>query len=93
MTDDSGANESRTLKGGEIIYLLRKPDRKWNIRRYECHQRIKYDLVGGGLIFEFKQGLPQEWRELEFETADDAVAFMQEQIDNGKAPANSMAVG
>ncbi len=88
MTDQSGWNESRILKGGEIVYLLKEPSRKWTIRFYECDQKIRYDVVAGGLMFELKQGLPEDWKEHEFDTVDDAISFVQAEIDSGRVPAN-----
>ena len=89
MLDQTGRNESRTLKGGEIIYLLKDPIRNWTIRSYEFHQRVCYDVIAGGLMFEIKQGFPKEWQKREFNTADDAVIFVQAEIDSGRIPANS----
>ena len=92
MSDRVGENESRTLKGGEILHLRREPGRKWTVVSYEWHQKVRYDIGAGGLMFEFKQGLPQEWKNREFGSAADAAAFVQAQIDSGDAPANHLAV-
>ena len=90
MSNQTGKNDSRTLQGGEIVYLLKKPGHKWAICSYECMQRVRYDLGVGGLMFESKQGLPQEWNNREFDSIDDAVVFVQSQIDSGKVPANKL---
>jgi len=85
MTDAPGQNESRTLTGGEIVYLVRERGTNWRIISYECGQGVS----AGGLLFVWLQGLPQDWKNLEFETADKAAAFVQEQINQGKVPKNS----
>ena len=41
MTDEVGQNESRTLAGGEIVYLVKEPGAKWKIRFYECRYLFK----------------------------------------------------
>ena len=88
MTNDTGRNESRTLVGGEIVHLLKKPGAKWQIRFYECRHHVR--LAGlGGRVFEYLEGLPQDWKDREFESADAAVAFVQEEISQGKVPRNS----
>jgi hypothetical protein len=89
MTDKNGQNESHTFKGGEIVYLLKKPGRKWTIRFYECAQKIRYDVVAGGLIFELKQGIPEDWKKREFDTENDAISFVQAEIDSGRVPTNN----
>lgn len=83
MTDDVGQNESRTLDGGEIVYLVKDPGAKWRIRFYECHH-----AVVDGLIFTHLQVLPEDWKDLDFETLDEAVEFVQQQIREGTVPGN-----
>ncbi len=83
MIDDIGQNESRTFQDGEIVHLVKDPGAKWRIRSYEFH----HGLVGG-LVFRHLQGLPENWEDREFETADQAEKFVQQQIQNGKVPAN-----
>lgn len=84
MTDDVGQNESRTLKGDEIVYLVKNPGAKWRIRSYECH----HGVAAGTLIFVWLEDLPQEWEAREFDTADEAAEFAQQEIQDGKVPAN-----
>lgn len=40
-------------------------------------------------MFEYLEGLPKDWKAREFESADDAEAFVQEEINQGKVPRNS----
>ncbi|MGK7344234.1 MAG: hypothetical protein ACNS63_00290 [Candidatus Nitrospinota bacterium M3_3B_026] len=84
MTDNTGQNESRELEGGEIIYLVKEPDKNWRIKSYECHQSV----VLGGRVFRWLQGLPAKWEGQEFETADEAVTFAQTEIQEGKVPSS-----
>jgi hypothetical protein len=88
MSKQTGQHESRILKGGEIIYLLKEPGRNWTISSYEFHQKVGYDVIAGGLMFEIKQGLPKEWQKYEFNTVDDAVIFVQEEIDSCRVSSN-----
>lgn len=89
--DEKGANEARTLKGGEVVGLVQEPGAKWRIRYYEFAQRVRYDLQAGGLVLAWMQGIPNDWRELEFESADEAEAFVQDQIGEGKVPGDIRA--
>jgi len=93
MADKTGHNESRTLESGEIVYLLKEPGKNWKISSYECHQRVVFDVAAGGFALVYKQGLPKEWQEREFDTADNAASFVQTEIDDGRIPANSKPPG
>ena len=86
MTTEPGQNESRTLEGGEIVYLVKDPGAKWKIRSYECHQNVKNKA--GGRVYEEMYGLPEDWKNREFESADDAIAFVQQEIKDGRVPRN-----
>jgi hypothetical protein len=89
MSNQIGKSDSRTLIGGEIINLLKEPSRKWKIRNYECHQNVHIATPSGGLVFEYLEGLPKNWKDREFDTCDEAVEFVEQEIRNGKVPANS----
>ncbi len=84
MKNDTGENASKTLSGGEIIYLVKEPGAKWRIRSYECNQAI----VAGGLLFAWMQCLPEDWKDREFDNPDEATEFAQQEINNGRVPAN-----
>ncbi len=86
MDNESGMNDSRKLTGGEIVYLVRDAGAKWQISSYECRQNVIPG--GGGLIFEWLQGLPQNWKNREFNSVENAVMFVQQQIEEGKVPRN-----
>jgi hypothetical protein len=86
MNASAGQNESHTLTNGEIVHLVKEPAAKWRIRLYECRQRVR--IGGRGLVFECFSGLPEDWKSKDFESADDASAFVQEQIKQGKVPRN-----
>ena len=81
---ENGKHESRHLQGGEIVHLVKDPGLKWRISFYECHQGV----TAGSLFFVWLQGLPQNWKDLEFDTIDNATEFAQQQISSGKVPAN-----
>jgi hypothetical protein len=68
MANQTGENESRTLSGGEIVYLVKELGRKWKIESYECHQNVRFRGPLGGLVFEHLQGLPSDWKDREFDT-------------------------
>ena len=88
MTDDAGQNESRTLPGGEIVHLVKDPGAKWKIRFYECRHHVRI-AQSGGRVFEYLEGLPQDWKNREFDSADEAASFVQEEISQGRVPRNS----
>ncbi len=84
-----GRNEQRTLKGGQTLYLVRPPGEKWRItqidypsiyRPMEGGPRVEegnFLLVG---ILETQRGLPDSWRELRFDSEDEAVAFAESEL-------------
>lgn len=80
MANQTGENESRTLSGGEIVHLVKEPGRKWKIRDYECRHNVRFVGPLGGLIFEYLQGLPRDWKDREFDTFDEAANFAQQEI-------------
>jgi len=40
------------------------------------------------MIFESFEGLPQHWEDKEFISIEDAIVFVQEEINQGKVPKN-----
>jgi hypothetical protein len=92
MPTEKGSNESRELDGGEIVYLVKEPGAKWQIRSYECRQNVRFSNAAGGLIFEWLQGLPQDWKHRECESVDDAIEFVKRQVEEEKVPRNSPPV-
>jgi len=91
MGNRTGKNESRTLLGGEIVHLVKEPSRKWKIRYYECRHDVRFVGPLGGLVFEYLQGLPKDWKDREFDTSDEAANFVQREIQDGKVPGNSQS--
>lgn len=91
MTDQTGKNDSRTLRGGEIVYLVKEPSCKQKIRNYECRQNVRIVMPSGGLVFEYLEALPKNWKDKEFDTCDEAVEFVEQEIKDGKVPANSQS--
>ena len=79
MTNQTGKNDSRTLKGGEIVHLVKEPSRKWKIRNYECRQNVRIVAPSGGLVFEYLEGLPKNWKDKEFDICDEAADFIQQE--------------
>ncbi len=91
MTNQTGKNDSRTLRGGEIVYLVKESSRKWKIRNYECRQNVRIIVPSGGLVFEYLEGLPKNWKDKEFGTCDAAAEFVDHEIKDGKVLANSQS--
>ena len=89
MTDENPHHQSRELTAGELVYLRRDPGGNWQISSYECQQRVRYNVRTGGLELQFRQRLSDDWRDLEFESVDDATRFVESQIQDGKSPANN----
>lgn len=84
MACDTVQNENRKLPGGEIVYLVKNHRAKWRISSYECPQGVEID----GFFFCWLQGLPEEWKDKEFEDTDQAMEFVQQQVQRGWVPAN-----
>ncbi len=91
MDKKAGRNDSRKLAGGEIVYLVQDAGAKWQISSYECGQGIFYNNAIGGLVYKERHGLPPNWKNLEFDSVEDAVKFVQQQIDEGEIPRNSLS--
>ncbi|MCD6298089.1 MAG: hypothetical protein J7M30_13140 [Deltaproteobacteria bacterium] len=91
MNDQTGKNESRILAGGEIVHLVKEPDAEWRIRFYECRHNVRLAGATGDLVFEYLEGLPQDWKDREFETPDEAAKFAQQEIRDSKVPANGQS--
>jgi len=89
MPEEEGKNESRKLAGGEIVYLLKEPGANWQIRSYECRQNVSFSNAAGGFFFEWLQCLPQDWKDREFESVDNAIEFVKHQIEEEKVPRNN----
>jgi hypothetical protein len=84
VSDDTVQNESRKLRGGEILYLVKDPGAKWRISSYECPQGVEIE----GVLFQWLQCLPEDWKDREFENTDQAVEFVQQQVQSGWVPTN-----
>lgn len=83
-----GRNEERTLKGGHTLYLVRPPGEKWritqidypsNYRPIEGGPRVEDNFLLLGVL-ETQRGLPDSWRELRFDSEDEAVAFVESEL-------------
>ncbi len=90
MDNEGGMNDSRKLEGGEIVYLVKDAGAKWQIRSYEYGQGILYNIVTGEQVYKDRRGLPQSWKNQEFDSVEDAVKFVQQQIKEGKVPRNKV---
>lgn len=84
MTDFEGRNESRTLRGGEILGLVKPPGQAWQIHYFEFAHRVRYDFKIGGIVLDWFQGVPQDWNDRSFASAEEAVSSVQEEIDAGR---------
>lgn len=87
MTSEQGMSEDRRLKNGEIVYLKKHPGEKWRIEFYECNPTLRVGQAGG-LYAEFPEVHVPAWGKKEFETPEDAIAFIEEQIKSGTVPGN-----
>jgi hypothetical protein len=88
-----GRSELRTLKGGQILGLVRPPREKWRIRYFEHSQIVKTSqgepvrghimgsiFRGEAPVLEWQTSMPTSWPEMRFESADDAVTFVEGEI-------------
>lgn len=82
---ENGKHEHRQLQGGEIVYFTKDPGKNWSISSYECRQGV----TANGFAFVWLQGLPQGWKDKEFDTVEEAVMFVNQQINEKKVPSNN----
>ncbi len=61
---------------GEILGLTKPPGEKWRIRSFEHSLRIRTDVPA----LEWQTSMPPSWEEMRFESADEAVAFVESEI-------------
>lgn len=85
MDESNGRNEAHTLRGGEIVGVVKPPGEAWQIHYFEFSHRVRYDFQIGGVVLDWLEGVPQDWKEREFASADEALAFVQGEIDAGRA--------
>lgn len=82
---DEGGHDSRLLKSGEEVHLIKAPKKKWAISSYDWSW---FANDSDGLALMTAQVFAQKvgWEKLEFDTAEDAYAFVEQQIKTGKVP-------
>jgi hypothetical protein len=85
-----GQNANRKLPGGEIVALVKPPGEQWRISYYEYHQRVRFDVAVGGNVLEWRTKVPDDWKDRRFDSAEEAFAFVEQEISAGRAPSNSM---
>ena len=84
MTSNTGGHDSRNLETGENVHLVRNPGSKWRISSYD------WSWTDGLMLFTaqvFAQTL--SWENLEFDTTDDAYAFVEQELKDHKAPSKA----
>lgn len=81
MRRSTGAHKSRMLSTGEQVHLIQHPDQGWRINSYEWSWIAGMSLQSCQ-VFAQHMG----WEDIEFATPDEAIAFVQEQINTGVAP-------
>ena len=85
MDGHDGGHDSRVLEHGEIVHLAKPPGRKWRIKKYEWSRVESSDGDIGphaSTVFGERVG----WEALEFDTPDDAYAFVADQIRQNRVP-------
>jgi hypothetical protein len=85
--NSEGRNEVRTLAGGQCLGLVRPPGEKWRIQSFRhsevyrsCSPELIKDGSGGLLVvgvLESRRDMPSAWLDMRFDTADEAVAFVE----------------
>ena len=92
MVESEGRNLAITLRNGEIVGLVKPPGEFWRISYFEFSHRVRFDFQVGGMVLEWLQGVPQDWRDQVFDSAEKAAAFVQREIDAGRV-SGSAATG
>lgn len=92
MEQSDGRNEARTLRGGEIVGLVKPPGDAWQIHYFEFAQRIRYDFQVGGVVLDWFEGVPHDWKDRRFDSADQAASFVQGEIDAGRVSGTKPSV-
>ncbi|MBA3312548.1 MAG: hypothetical protein H0T47_04535 [Planctomycetaceae bacterium] len=85
MTDDYGMGDSRELETGETADLFKTPNGKWRIRQYELSWAEHVDSGEGKISKVSGDAAKLGWGDLEFDTPDDAYAFLEDQIRKNPA--------
>ena len=88
-----GRSEAPTLRGGQILGLVRPPGEKWEITYFEHSHAVRTargELVRDSVMASFFRGerpvlewdtsMPPHWPEMRFDSADDAVSFVESEI-------------
>lgn len=95
MNAHDRTRETLTLRGGEILGLDQTSDEKWRIASLDVLEGrsavggtvtssggTNRTFLGGALS---RKEVPPEWTEMQFDSADDAVAFVEGQLAQGSA--------
>jgi hypothetical protein len=78
-------NANRTLPNGETVSLLFFPGQGWIIREYEF-SLPRFDPGSGFVFLDRYHGAARHWKELRFESADEAAAYVEREISAGHIP-------
>ena len=82
-------SETRTLKGGQLLNLVRSPGEKWRINsldHYGAPDNFGETVSGPKGVMRTVVGvltrcdLPEEWAKMRFDSVDEAVAFVEGEI-------------
>jgi hypothetical protein len=84
MNNDKGAHDSHDLPTGESVHLVRHPRGKWQVSSYDWSSTDGLMLL---TVQVFAQTLG--WENLDFDSADDAYTFVEQQLRDGKAPSKA----
>ena len=82
---DQGANGPVRVENGGTVHVYRPPFEKWRIRFYERGGCAVFR--GRARMFEWLEAMPEVWKKLEFDTAQAAAAFVQQQVTGFRVPA------
>ncbi len=74
-SEDKGAHDTRTIDTGETVHLIRHPHGKWRVSSYEWSW-VDWPTLMTARVAAHNIG----WDSREFETPEDAYAFVSQQI-------------
>jgi transcriptional regulator with XRE-family HTH domain len=88
LADVTGyGHDSREVSSGEQVHLIKIPEKKWGISSYDWSWLSKSNglMLMNARVFAQMVG----WEGMQFDTANDAYSFVEQEIKKGKVPSKT----